>query len=200
MLRKIMIVGAALGALVTAAVAGTVPYLSGASLQEPSQELATLNQMLQNINNSFGRLTSTGTQFATAAGTAEQIAAQYTIPPTLIPTTPGYVFRQKCWGTRANNTDVVTARLYFGAEVVSLTITASAATNWEIEGTTVTNGAAIQTTEWKATNGGAATAITETTGTDNTSSGTIVAKCTLQDGTSAANDGIMNGYLAEAVN
>lgn len=188
-------IGFMLGCLMLAQ-AGQLPFIKGPI--DPSNQLANLNTLTANVNGNVGQLTATGTAFSTATGTGEQTAASYTIPPTLV-TGPNPVLHQRCWGTRANNGDVVTAKLYFGAQSASLVVVASAATNWEIEAWTSISGVAINATEFKSTNTGVASVIAEAAGTDNLALGTIVTKCTLTDGSSSAGDGVMNGYFLEII-
>jgi len=183
---------------------GTVPNLVGPI--EPSQTLGTENTVIGSLNNHFGALAAQGTPFSLAANTTEQIAAQFTIPPAIFPIglTQSATLHQKCWGTRANNADVVTARVYFGAEVASLTVTASAATNWSIDAWTsvasVTSSASTNQTLFQAINTAVAATLTEATGVDNVFSGAVVAKCSVQSSVAAAGDAVVNGYLAEIIN
>jgi len=194
------IIGGALGP--TLVKAGNVPLINTATTAvEPANLAAHLNALTQRVNQNIGQLAFLGTPFSTATGTSEQVAASYTLPPTLQSGVgwTGFILHQRCWGTRANNADVVTAKIYFGAQSQSLVITASAATAWDAESWTVINANAVNNTEFKMNNTAVAPAMTNAAGTDSISGGAVVMKCTITDGTSAAADGIVNGWYVEAI-
>lgn len=186
--------------------AGDVPYIPSGTAIEPANLLGHLNALTQRINQNLGQLAFLGTPFVSPTGTSEQIVGSYTLPPTLqngatsgAGSWVGAVLHQRCWGTRANDGDAVTVKLYFGAQSASLTVTVSALTNWDAESWTIINANAINNTEFKMNNTAVAPAITEAAGTDSISGGAVVMKCTITDGTSSAGDSTVNGYYVDVI-
>jgi hypothetical protein len=194
-----------LGALVAGAGSGlwaaNLPsQVQQGSCSEPSQILSCSNSLTQVVNAGLGMLAATGTAFLTAAGTAEQTAVTTTLPGNIM-VQAGNSIRQRCWGGAANNGNVKTVKLYFGSSIGTLSVTASAATNWEFEALTVATSPTAQTTEFRAlqNNTSAPIAITNVTSADTPLAGTVILKCTLTDGTNSVGDLSMSGYLAEII-
>jgi len=128
--------------------AANLSILSGSQYSEPSQILATVNTLIQNIN--FGvsgrlmaGLTATGT---TSATTVDQTLMSYTLPASQL-ANPGDGVRVVCWGATASNSNAKTAKLNFGNSQIT-TANASPTPNnskWRLELVVLRSGAATQT-------------------------------------------------------
>lgn len=128
--------------------AANLSLLSGSQYSEPSQILATVNTVIQNIN--FGvsgrlsaGLTATGTSLGT---TVDQTLMTYTLPASQL-ANPGDTIKVVCWGTTAANSNVKTAKLNFGTSqiVTSSTSGSPNAAKWRLELVVMRSGAATQT-------------------------------------------------------
>lgn len=146
---KSLLAGAA-AVVFAAGVAGAanLSLLSGSQYSEPSQILATVNTLIQNINFGVsGRLNANvTTTSATLATTAEQTLATYTLPANRLAVT-GDGVRVVCWGTTAANTDAKTIKLYFGTSAMSSVSMGGQPNNkkWRLEMTVLRSGSATQT-------------------------------------------------------
>lgn len=134
--------------LFAAGVAGAANLSILSGPQDPSQLLATVNTLIQNIN--FGvsgrlmaGLTATGT---TSATTVDQTLMSYTMPASQLANS-GDGVRVVCWGTTASNSNAKTAKLNFGNSQIT-TANASPTPNaskWRLELVVLRSGAATQT-------------------------------------------------------
>lgn len=196
-LTGVAAVAIAAGLAFTIANAGQVPLINTATTAvEPANLAAHLNALTARVNANIGQLTFLGNQFSSAASLSEQTVASYTLPAA---TPIGAVLHQRCWGTRLNNGNVVTAKLYFGSESASLVVVASATTNWDMESFTLIYSNATNSSLFRSTNTGVATAIAESQGTESVSGGAIVMKCTVTDGAASAGDAVVNGYYVDII-
>lgn len=116
MLKKILTGTVAVFFAAGLAAAANLSIFSGP--QDPSQLLATVNQLVQNINFGVnGRLTAVVTGTLNTL-TSEQTLASYTLPANRLATT-GDAVLIKCWGQFATNTDTKSVKIYFGSTGVS---------------------------------------------------------------------------------
>ena len=129
-----------------AVVAGASNLTLMSGPQDPSQLLATINQLIQNINTGVsGRLNASLTTTGTTT-TIEQSLMTYNLPASRL-AADGDSVRVVCWGTSAANSNTKTAKLYFGSSVVSTASTGATAPNakkWTLELTVMRSGAAAQ--------------------------------------------------------
>lgn len=180
--------------------AANLSLLSGSQYSEPSQILATVNTLIQNINFGVnGRLsatvTATGTPIAT---TAEQTLATYTLPANRLAAT-GDGVRIVCWGTTASNSNAKQAILYFGGSSFT-SANASAAPNgakWRMELLVMRSGAATQTVVGNGQVLAAPVSIYTNAGSDNLTANVTI-KCNSVTPT-APQDMTMQGMLVEQI-
>lgn len=104
--------------LFAASVAGAanLSLLSGSQYSEPSQILATINTLIQNINSGVsGRLNASLTAIGTPLGTTvDQTLFSYTLPANTL-ANAGDSVRVICWGATPANGNTKTIKLNFGA-------------------------------------------------------------------------------------
>jgi hypothetical protein len=158
--------------------AANLSLLSGP--QDPSQLLATINQLVQNINFGVnGRLSANVTAVGTTT-TVEQTLMTYSLPANRL-ATDGDAVRVVCWGQTFANNNSKTIKLYFGNSVVS---TASLASDlspngkkWQLEMIAMRSGAATQMVTGRATVDLTVPVVYTNEGTDALTSAVTV-KCT----------------------
>lgn len=129
--------------------AANLSLLSGSQYSEPSQILATVNALIQNINFGVsGRLnasvTATGT---TSATTVDQNLMTYSLPANQL-ANAGDGIRVVCWGAAASNANAKTAKLTFGTSTISTANSTTGITSgakWRLELVVLRSGAATQT-------------------------------------------------------
>lgn len=197
---------AALAAIVVAATlawSANIPLLTGPAGTNPPVEmppgLGTLNQVIQSINNGTGGLLNAQTAaVATGTGTAEQTLQTYSLPANTL-NIAGQYLTVRCWGATAANTNNKTAKLYFGASVISTPTMATSAETWSLEYIVMRRTA---TTQAFVGNGAISTgpvplAPVVTDGAE-TLTAAVVIKCTGTDGTSSAADITANAMLVSA--
>jgi hypothetical protein len=98
------------------------------------------------------------------------------------------------WGSTVNNTDVKTARLYFGTSIVlSIAPTVSAVTPWALELLVLKSGANAQRAQGQAVNGATHTGVQNFNGTENDQAA-ITLKVTGQSSVANANDITLIGW------
>lgn len=168
--------------------------------QDPSQLLATINQLIQAINNGVGGLINAQTAaVSTGTGTGEQVLQTYTLPANQL-ASAGQAVRVSCWGTTGGNTNNKTRKLYFGASVITTATEAANAQNWFLELTVMRTGSATQAVwgQGLAGTGGVTPISYVNQGTDALTAGVVI-KCTGTDGTSSASDITANGMLVEQI-
>jgi hypothetical protein len=201
MLRRFKNLGYALAVIAFGAIglqAANLTLFSGP--QDPSQLLATINQLIQAINNGVGGQINAQTgAVATGTGTSEQVLQTYTMPANQL-SVAGQAIRVSCWGVTGATANVKTRKLYFGASVITTAAEAANAQNWFLELTCMRTGAATQSCWGQGLAGtGGVTPLSYTNqGTDALTAGVVI-KCTATDGTSAAADVTANGMLVEQI-
>lgn len=117
--------------------------------QDPSQMLATVNQLVQNINTGVsGRLYFNGTTTGTTTTGSDSTLFTYSLPASTLAAT-GDAVRVVCWGASPANTNTKSASIFFGAQQISTAsvMTAPNLKNWKIAMTVIRNGAAVQVLE-----------------------------------------------------
>lgn len=199
-LKGILAGAAAVLFAATMAGAANLSLLSGSQYSEPSQILATVNTLIQNINFGVsGRLnasvTATGTPLAT---TAEQTLASYTLPANRLANT-GDGVRIVCWGTTASNSNGKSVILYFGNSSFT-SANASSTPNgakWRMELLVMRSGAATQTVVGNGQVLAAPVSIYTNAGTDSLTANVTI-KCNGLTAT-APQDVTLQGMLVEQI-
>jgi hypothetical protein len=127
-------------------------------------------------------------------GTGEDNLKSYTLPAnSLIADDRGV--RITAWGTKANNADAKTLKLYFGsAAILTHSLGTSAAGNWKIEALVFRTGSSTQ--DYMADLTGTDTDQESGTATE-TDTSTIVIKCTGE--ATSNNDIVQDGLLVEFI-
>lgn len=159
MLKKLLM-GAALAALMSGtAMAANVPLVSGPV--DPSNQIATLNQVIQSVNGDVtGILAATPATAITTDTSADTLFA-YTAPGGLL-STPGQLMHIHAWGVNSADANVKTVTFNYGAASCAVIVTGSGA-KWFADFLLLKTAAATQTFECHGQQ--AATAITENQGT-----------------------------------
>lgn len=136
-----------------------------------------------------------GVPVGTATGTTEQTLATYTLPANSLDAV-GRTIRITSCIKHAADADTVTHRIYFGTAVIS---DAGSATSGAVQclfGLITKTGTNTQSAVFWGFKAAVTVAPVETDSTA-TDSATITIKGTVQDTTSAANDGIMKLFIVE---
>jgi len=154
---------------------------------------AFLNQLITAFNGATGKISASTLTAGTTATTAEVTLQQYTVAPNLL-AAGGDSLRVTCWGAGAGS-GVKTARLYFGATVV--TASASAGGYWQLTQVVTRKTATTQ----GYTGFGIYNATPTTIGADaaETLTAAVLVKCTGQSAGGAANEVTANGMVVEAL-
>jgi hypothetical protein len=117
-MRKLLITTVALLASCALALAANVPFVSGPTSNEPSQENATINAVIQSIVSGMnGIIAAQPGPIATTATTIAQTFATTTIPTSTL-NVPGQMLHAKCWGIGSSSTNNKAVALNFGTGVV----------------------------------------------------------------------------------
>jgi hypothetical protein len=143
MLKKILTGTVAVFFAAGLATAANLSIFSGP--QDPSQLLATINTLVQNINFGVnGRLTAVVTPAGNTTA-IEQTLMTYTLPANRIANT-GDAVRVRCWGNTATNSNAKTLKMYFGSTSFSSSTAGGAPNNKAFDGEllVVRSGAAAQ--------------------------------------------------------
>ena len=197
-IRKIF---ASLGAVVASvgiASAANLPLLSGPQYSEPSQVLATINTLIQNINSGVGGLLNAQTgAYSSIATTVEQTMLSYTVPASAI-ASAGQALRVKCWGGTAASANNKTMKLYFGAQNVATPAAGTSNKGWYLEEIVMNRTGTDQ--------GYLGTGLVDTTAvtpiasdaTETLASGVLV-KCTGTQGAASTNEIIASGMIIEQI-
>jgi hypothetical protein len=196
MLKKVACTFVALVASASLALAANIPLLTGP--QDSSQLIASLNQVIQAVNSGVvGKLVGDTTASATTTGTSEQILKTYTLPANTVANS-GDSIRVTCSGTTGATGNNKTMKLYFGASSITTPTAATNAKGWQLSYIVTRSAAATQS--FAATGIVDTTAVTPTVaaGTDDFTTALTI-KCTGTDGTSAANDIVVNQFLVEMI-
>lgn len=142
MLRKITI--AALAVFLTTAAwvslrASNIPLISGTTspsavaCSEASQEIACLNNLINQINSGVaGYYAAILAPVAASATSTEQTLASVAVPTGAI-ASPGQALRLRCSGISAANVSAKTIKLYWGNNVYSSGSFAGSASGWDLE-------------------------------------------------------------------
>ena len=124
----------------------------------------------------------------------------YTLPANAL-AAAGQAVRVKAWGMSCANTNVKTAKVWFGSTAVAPS--SSSATNgvaWFAEAIVVRTGATTQDAIGEAFTGAGGSYVPTHTQPGETLSGGIVIKATGASGASAANDVVGHGFMVEVIN
>lgn len=197
LLKKLSIGLFALFASASFVSAANIALLTGP--QDSSQLQATVNQVIQAVNAGVvGKISGDGTATATGTGTAEQILKTFTLPANSI-ANPGDSIRVTCSGTTGATANNKTMKLYFGASSITTPTAATNAKGWQLS-YIVTRGSTVTAQAFAATGIVDTTAVSPivVAGTDDLSTA-LTLKCTGTDGTSAANDIVVNQFVIEAI-
>lgn len=180
MLKKLLTGAAAIAFAATVAGAANLTIFSGP--QDPSQLLATVNTLIQNINfGTAGRL-NTQTVATGTSTTVEQTLLTYSLPANRI-ASDGDGVRVVCWGTSATNANLKVGKLYFGNSVVATNtqsaLNGTAINNkaWMLRLTVLRSGAATQKVMGESAVDPSPNGLYTNAGTDSFASA-IVIKCT----------------------
>jgi hypothetical protein len=133
----------------------------------------------------------------TATGTGEQILDTYNLPANSLDVVGRYL-RIRYFFNTANNTDLKTAKCYFGSQVFT-TSTSTAAKMLSCEVDVVKTGSSTQNVIMNGTSGATVAAGTFGAGVE-TDTAAITIKGTCTDGTSAASDCTLVGGTVEFMN
>ncbi len=197
MTMKGFLAGAA-AVLFAAGVAGAANLSLLSGPQDPSQLLATINTLVQNINFGVsGRLSANSTATGTTT-TIENTMMTYSLPANRL-AADGDAVRVVCWGTSATNANAKSVRLYFGASYLSTATIADgpSAKNWRLDLTVIRAGAAAQQVMGNGVIAGLTPTIYINAGTDSLAAAVII-KCTGITPT-AAQDLTARGMLVEQI-
>lgn len=198
-MRKLLpyaLAGVLLGGAIAAvsAVAQNVPqgpYMGvpvfGAGLKAPSATISPAG-IIYGLTGSVGM----------ATGTGEQTLATYSLPANALDIV-GRRVKMRAMFSKAANTDSVTCKLYFGSEVVSTGANTTSAAGMTLALTAVKTGASTQIVWGAGAQGTTGVTPYSAAGTE-TDTAAIVIKATCQDGTSAANDGVLQDMEVEYLN
>lgn len=139
----------------------------------------------------------TGT-VGTATGTSEQTLATYTLPGNTM-VNAGQRLRISAAFSKAANVDSVTCKLYFGSEVVSTGANTTSGAGMRLVLDVVKTGAKAQVVTGFGQAGTTVVTPYSAAGSeDDTASAGIVVKATCTDGTSAANDAVLQDFRVDA--
>ena len=193
---------AALAAIfMSGAVAGAanLSLLSGPNYSDPSQVLATVNTLIQNINTGVGGLVNaqTGTATTSVATTTEQTLLSYTLAPGAL-ATAGQSIRAYCWGHTSANTNNKTMKLYFGSTSVT---TPAAGTNnlgWWLEIIVMRRTATTQGFLGKGLVNTTAVAPSLSDAAENLANSVLI-KCTGTNGNASSNEITASGMIVESI-
>ena len=148
----------------------TIPYI-----QDPAQY----------VNTGVFAQIQTALTSVTNPDTSEDVLQTFTLPKNTL-SRDGQIARLRAWGTKANNADVKTLKLYIGGTGFSANLTASTATAWYAELELVRTGAKTQRSSFRVLDNNATLSVQQaTTGTDDLSTA-LIAKVTATAG--AASD------------
>lgn len=112
MLKKVFAGAVAVVFAAGVAAAANLTLLSGP--QDPSQLLATINQLIRSINSGVAGRLSAQVLAVGNTTTIEQTLQTYSLPANQL-AAPGDAVRVVCWGFTKANADTKTAKLYFGS-------------------------------------------------------------------------------------
>ena len=145
-----------------------------------------------------GCLFDTTATAATATGTSEQVLATYSLPANSL----DYIGRRlkiHAMFSKAANTDSVTAKLYFGSEVVSSGANTTSGAGMTLDLIVVKTGASTQIVTGQGLSGTTAVTPYSAAGAE-TDTAAIVIKASCTDGTSAAADCTLQDMEIDYVN
>jgi hypothetical protein len=178
------------------AAAANLPLLSGSQYSEPSQMLATVNTVIQNINSGVGGLANAQTGSVGNTSTSETILEQWAVPANTL-NAAGQSLRITCWGTTAANSNNKTIKLYFGASVITSGTLTDSNKNWTAQLIVMRTGAATQSVIGTMQHDTTMITPYYAAGTDDLTAD-VTAKCTGQSGT-ASNDIVAKGMIVELI-
>lgn len=201
-MRKLAIAIAALLVSGAVALAANVPLISGPASNEPSQENATINGVIQSIVSGMnGIIAAQPGPIATTATTIAQTFATTTIPTSTL-NVPGQAIRARCWGIGSSSTNTKSVALNFGTGVVVTSGSMTAANQqWGvdlmIQAVTLTaNYVAIGSGEFGST---LMPTVSKQVTADNLQTG-LTLSCTGQTPTAVETGGLtMEGFLVEQI-
>jgi hypothetical protein len=178
------------------AYAASIALLSGPN--DPSQGQLTVNQLIGSINAGVaGLLNSQYVTSGNGADTTEDTLYTYTLPAGYL-NVNGKGLRIKCFGNVANNADTKTVKLYFGAEVISGTVSTATTNAWISELEVWRSGAAAVQVKGSMLQGTAVAATYFAAGTD-TIANAVTIKCTGTGSGSVASEVAGQGFSVEVI-
>jgi len=149
-------------------------------------------------HNTAGVISIQSNAVGTGADTTEDTLYTYTLPASAL-SAVGKALRVRAWGSTSANGNNKTAKLYFGATVISTGAAAANAKDWYLEALVVKTGANTQTVLFNGTFNGAALATQVSAGTENDAAA-IVIKSTGTNGSASANDLTAKCQIVEYLN
>lgn len=201
-MRKLLLGSAAV--LLTGAIAYGANFQLAPSgfVAEPSQIIAIINTLIQQLNaNGTGVVASQTGPTTSIATTVVQTFATTPIPSGTL-NQPGQTLRLKCWGSTPANTDTKWVGLTFGSTTVTSGAFTQSAAPWSLD-LTITS--VTTTANYVAQGQGlvGTTIATNSTFSRQVTSDNLgvanTASCTGQQGTSIAADILMLGFTVEQV-
>jgi len=152
-----------------------------------------LNQLITSFNGATGKISASTLSAGNTATTAEVTLQSYTVAPNQL-AAGGDSMRVTCWGTAAGGA-AKTARLYFGASVI--TASSSAGGQWQLSQVITRKSA---TTQGYTGQGiyNVSPSVNSVDGAE-TLTAAVLVKCTGQSAGGAANEVIANGMVVEAL-
>lgn len=155
-----------------------------------------LDNAASDIETLQGPIGASGTQAATGTNTTETDLATVSIPAATLDTN-GMGVRITAWGSFGATANNKTVKLYFGSTAVASSgAVAGNNVKWVARSMVIRTGAATQDALGEFYHGTSVVAPTNSSPTE-TLSGAVTAKCTGTNGTAAANDIVLEGFVVE---
>lgn len=198
MLKRMLAVLAAIICSGAIALSANIPLTTGP--QNASDLAAIVNNLIQSINGSVGRISASTTAASTTATTVETTLQQYTLAANAL-ANAGDSVRVTCWGTTGANANNKTTKLYFGSSVISTATEASNAQKWWLDFVVMRRTATTQAVMMRGQAGtGSVTPLAPVTADGSeTLTAAITIKCTGTNGTASAGDITAQGMIVEAL-
>jgi hypothetical protein len=129
-------------------------------------------------------------------GSGEDDLMTYSLPANALSANAKGV-RIKAWGTTANNANAKTVKLYFGAVMLTNSLTTGSANRWTVEGLVFRTGSNAQDSFGELRETGTGNSDIEVGTLTQSDSGTITIKCTGE--ATSDNDVVQEGFLVEFI-
>lgn len=131
-MRRLLLASAASLLISSQVFAATIPLVSGPTSNEPSQENATINAVINNvIFGTYGLIGSAAGPVTSVSTTTALNFVSTSIPTSQI-NTSGQAIRVHCWGRTAANTDNKTLNVTLGAAKISTPLVSTSGVSWDI--------------------------------------------------------------------